>query len=216
MAKELPYFQFEPAQYLSGSIQFCSLPAQGLFANITAIYWQRECSLTLDQLKKRFTCHELIQELIDEKILKLKDGSISIKFLDDQYNAIAEISNIRSQNGYKGAKAKWQKDGKTIAPPLNGQKQTDGKHMALRGEEIREDKIRGEESNKKTTPTLDDFKSYFTKNNFPTSLAEKAFKFYNDNDWKDSQGNKVTNWKQKVISVWFKEEDKIKPRRLQH
>ena len=34
MAKELPYFQFEPAEYLTKDISFCSLSAQGLFINI--------------------------------------------------------------------------------------------------------------------------------------------------------------------------------------
>ena len=28
-------------------------------------------------------------------------------------------------------------------------------------------------------------------------------------DWKDSKGNKVKNWKQKMQSVWFKDENKI-------
>lgn len=48
MAKELPYFQFEPAQYLTGTVQLCSLPAQGLFINIQSIYWQRECDKFLE------------------------------------------------------------------------------------------------------------------------------------------------------------------------
>jgi hypothetical protein len=33
MAKELPYFKFEPAEYLTKDV-FCSLAAQGLFINL--------------------------------------------------------------------------------------------------------------------------------------------------------------------------------------
>ena len=52
MAKELPYFQFEPAEYLTKDISFCSLSAQGLFINICSFYWQRQCKLTKEQFLK--------------------------------------------------------------------------------------------------------------------------------------------------------------------
>jgi hypothetical protein len=40
MAKELPYFKFEPAEYLTKDVS-CSLAAQGLFINLCSYYWQR-------------------------------------------------------------------------------------------------------------------------------------------------------------------------------
>jgi hypothetical protein len=43
MAKELPYFKFEPAEYLTKDV-FCSLAAQGLFINLCSYYWQRSCN----------------------------------------------------------------------------------------------------------------------------------------------------------------------------
>ena len=75
MSKELPYFQFEPAQYLSGDIQLCSLEAQGVFINLLAIYWQRDCQLTLDQAKRRLKS-DSFKELISENIIKLDDNDI--------------------------------------------------------------------------------------------------------------------------------------------
>jgi hypothetical protein len=42
-------------------------------------------------------------------------------------------------------------------------------------------------------------------------LANKAFKYYETGNWKDGKGNQVKNWKQKMQSVWFKEENKEKP-----
>lgn len=60
-----------------------------------------------------------------------------------------------------------------------------------------------------TPPILEDVKTYFIENGYTEQSAEKAFNFYAINDWKDSNQNKVKNWKQKMISVWFKDENKI-------
>jgi hypothetical protein len=71
-------------------------------------------------------------------------------------------------------------------------------------------------SPKVTPPTLQEVKDYFIKNGYPETLAIKAFNFYNTaadentGQWKDSRGQKIINWKQKMIGVWFKEENKGK------
>jgi hypothetical protein len=57
-------------------------------------------------------------------------------------------------------------------------------------------------------PSLQEVVLYFLENGFPESAAVKAFKYYAVADWKDSKGNQVKNWKQKMQSVWFKEENK--------
>jgi len=57
-------------------------------------------------------------------------------------------------------------------------------------------------------PTLDEVISYFEKNNYPKELAERAYKYYNEGEWKDSNGKPVSNWKQKVIANWFKDENR--------
>jgi hypothetical protein len=44
---------------------------------------------------------------------------------------------------------------------------------------------------------------------FTEQSAQKAFSYYDISNWKDSKGNPVKNWKQKMISVWFKDENKI-------
>ena len=68
--------------------------------------------------------------------------------------------------------------------------------------------------NKFTPPSLDDVIFYFTENGYSKELAEKAFKYYETGNWKDGKGNQVKNWKQKMQSVWFKEENKtiVKPK----
>jgi len=62
-----------------------------------------------------------------------------------------------------------------------------------------------------STPTKQEVISYFLDNGFPEQTAIKAFDYYTEGNWKDSRGNPVKNWKQKMRGVWFKDE---KPRQL--
>jgi len=61
-----------------------------------------------------------------------------------------------------------------------------------------------------TPPTLEDVGSYFLEKGYTKQSGEKAFNYYDSNNWKDGNGKKVKNWKQKMIGVWFKDENKIK------
>jgi len=66
-------------------------------------------------------------------------------------------------------------------------------------------------------PTLLEVKKYFKSNGYDTSVAEKAFNIYNASIedhpkrkyWRDSRDNIIKNWKLKMQSVWFKDENKI-------
>jgi hypothetical protein len=106
MAKELPYFQFEPAAYLTKDVSFCSLAAQGLFTNICAYYWQRECKLTKQQFLRRLNHINEFNELIDEGVIDLVEEVIIIKFLDLQYEKATKTSKTNSTNGSKGGRPK--------------------------------------------------------------------------------------------------------------
>src|SRR5215204_1647036 len=125
MSKRLPYFQFEPAEYLTGDIMFCSLASQGLFSQICCLYWQRDCKLTFDQAKKRLNNDDLFKELIGEAIIKIQDGYVIINFLDNQHDNASKSSSKNSINGKKGAEKRWGKNSESIA--------------------LREDKIREDE-----------------------------------------------------------------------
>lgn len=58
-------------------------------------------------------------------------------------------------------------------------------------------------------PTQKEVSDYFLINGFTDKSSQTAFKYYDTAEWKDSKGNQVLNWKQKMISVWFKDENKI-------
>lgn len=142
MSKRLPYFQFEPAEYLAGDIMACSYAAQGMFNNICALYWQKDCELKYSQTIKRFGNEELVKELISENIIKSKSDKITINFLDEQYAKATIKSVVNSDNGKKGAAKRWRKDSEAIATPLKTDSELDGEIIALREDKIIEDKIK--------------------------------------------------------------------------
>lgn len=47
---------------------------------------------------------------------------------------------------------------------------------------------------------------YFIENGYVSTAALKAYNYYESGNWSDSKGNQVLNWKQKMQSVWFKDE----------
>jgi hypothetical protein len=59
-------------------------------------------------------------------------------------------------------------------------------------------------------PSLTDISTYIQEKGYDTNIAQKFFDYYEAGDWHDSNGRKVKNWKQKLNSVWFKDENKVK------
>lgn len=57
-------------------------------------------------------------------------------------------------------------------------------------------------------PDQDEVIAFFIENGYKKEAAIKAFEYYNEAQWKDRDGNKVKNWKQKMRGVWFREENK--------
>ncbi len=62
-----------------------------------------------------------------------------------------------------------------------------------------------------TPPTLNDVLLYFEEKGYSKESAKKAFDYYSSANWSDSRGNKIKNWKQKMIGVWFKPENEARP-----
>jgi len=63
-------------------------------------------------------------------------------------------------------------------------------------------------------PTLDEVKVFFRDNGYAEEIAIRAFKHYEENDWKDSYDNKVLNWKSKMRNNWFKDQYKIQESKI--
>lgn len=166
MAKELPYFQFEPAEYLTKDISFCSLSAQGMFINVCAYYWQRGCELTKQQVLRRLNHEEAFNELIDEGVIYLDGEYITISFLKDQYDALQDKKNDSSVKGQIGNLKRWNEDvykefkvGKiTLEEALNIAKSSgsDKTAIAKTSEIRREEKIKEEKKENNINNSLFD------------------------------------------------------------
>lgn len=57
-------------------------------------------------------------------------------------------------------------------------------------------------------PTIEEVIKYFTDNGYSEYGAKKAHEYYRLNNWHDSEGKPVKAWKQKMFSVWFKDQYK--------
>lgn len=135
MAKELPFFKFEPNQWDAGNIQMCSRASKGLFTDMCSLYWSRlgELPYALALQKLCNGIKDEMQELIDNEIIGVIDGHIVIEFLDEQ---LSEFSNV-SEKRRKAAEKRW-KDASAL--------QVQSKSNAIREEKKREEKKREEES----------------------------------------------------------------------
>lgn len=58
-------------------------------------------------------------------------------------------------------------------------------------------------------PTEEEVKAFFQENKYTEEIAIRAFHHYAGNDWCDTYGNKVLNWKSKMRNNWFKDQYKI-------
>lgn len=77
--------------------------------------------------------------------------------------------------------------------------------------EKKEGKIRKKREQKIfTAPEIEEVQNYFIENGYTKESGLKAWKYYNSANWFDSKGNQVLNWKQKMIIIWFKPENKSK------
>ena len=89
------------------------------------------------------------------------------------------------------------------------------KHMENENENENED-INKDDNNKGKPkklkfipPQIDEVVKFFEEHGYTN--GDKAWNYYNDGDWKDSKGNPVVSWKQKMRMVWFKDENKKQP-----
>jgi len=107
MSKELPYFRFYVSEWLNDDISIEDEITKGVFIDVCAFYWFRDCSITKAMLKKRFSNNEeQLNNLFNAEIIKEKNGNefIEIKFLDIQFDELSELRKRRQEAGRKGGK----------------------------------------------------------------------------------------------------------------
>ena len=85
------------------------------------------------------------------------------------------------------------------------------KHESYQDKEKDKEKDKDKEKIKKgfIPPTLDEVKAYCAERGSDVD-AERFFEYFNEGNWKDSKGNAVKNWKQKLIT-WEGHGNGVKP-----
>lgn len=127
--------------------------------------------------------------------------------VDRSIESYEELRSKRREAGTKGAEKRWQSHGKAIAndgkecQSHNLPMANDGKQCLLTPtltptptKEIKRGRF--------TPPTLEEVKAYCEERKSPVD-PERFFEYFQTGGWKDSKGNPVRNWKQKLIT-WEK------------
>jgi hypothetical protein len=215
MAKELPYFKFYIGDWNNGDITLEPYDIQGLFVNICAYYWSKDCDLSVVNLHKKFRSDKVgIEQLIESGIIKVINNNVLISFLNEQYES-KEVQKITNRiNGLKGGRPRKEETeekpnwlifaNRNESESITETKANDNPNIT----NIKESKVK-KSIVAFSPPTIAEVCDYFKEKGFTEHSAIKAFNYYQVADWKDSKGNKVKNWKQKMQGVWFKDENKI-------
>lgn len=201
---KLQWFKFMPTDWVMGKIQRCPEITQARFIRLICLYWNKECILNYSDAEIEID-KEHLDILIAKKIVKIENDFLIIDFLNEQLYGIAETSKKRRE----AVLQRWAKVKQNDTSVL----QLNTSVLQNDTEESRVDKSRVEKDkrrvvNKFTAPTILEVQTYFIENGFNKELAKRAFDYYDVANWKDSKGNQVKNWKQKMRGVWFKDENK--------
>ena len=180
MAKELPYFKFEPNQWENGNIQMLSREDKGLFMDLCSMYWSRLGDVPLKLAIQKLCAGNAtaLNPLCDEKIIELIEGNIFIKFLSEQLNEFEDTSKQNSKNAKEGweKRRKIKEESERNATALNPQCENDA---------IREDNIK-ENNKKESKPSLETrsltFKSELIpfKQNYSIDMLKSFYDYWTE------------------------------------
>jgi uncharacterized protein YdaU (DUF1376 family) len=190
MAKD-PAFLFYASDFLTG-VMFMTNEQIGIY--IQLLCSQHQHGGIIDKVS--------FEAMVSEhKILKSKFVETEEGYYNERLMFEMEKRNKKSNNISEAVKKVW---GERIAKGLH--KDSMGLHKNRKRKSNKNDGIplRPEDVNE------DEIVNYFVDNKYSIESAKKFFQYYSVAGWKDSNGNKVLNWKQKAQSVWFKPENEIK------
>lgn len=172
--------------------------------------WQQLCGITKSELD---SCENLIQWSGDNLEVmfypKDKEDEIKAKREAGRKGGIA-----KSLNSNKSSLA--QPVAELVAEPLA---QLEGvllaesvavpvaepvakSNSASTERKVKERKVSTKKSTKESRPTLEEIKNYISEKKLSVNPSQ-FFDYFEAGDWTDSKGNKVRNWKQKILT-WEK------------
>ena len=212
----LPYFKFTVNDWITGDITSEDYAVQGLFINLCAYYWSKNCDVTFRKVYKHFKGEEKgLNTLIIEGLINNPENNpaqnLTIKFLDNQITQRKSKADTSRKNGKKGGRPKHEKTQKEPSGLLPDNPvgllpvtQSEPTRTQLREEEIREEKKRQEQIRldcvtKGTNPTIKDVELFCQSQGLPID-SKKFFFHYEALGWRVS-GQPVLNW-QALAGKW--------------
>lgn len=195
MAKELPYFKFEPNQWDNGNIQMCSHLEKGVFMDLCSMYWSRLGDLAY-KLAVQKICGgnaTALDSLYENRIFEIIDGNIFIKFLSEQLNEFENTSDINRKNALEG----WEKRRKQreLSDRNATASNSHSERNAIRGDKIREEEIKEDK--------------IIEKFSFKNSLKNYGFDENLINDWLIVRKNKKASNTETAFNKFISEVEKI-------
>ena len=112
-----------------------------------------------------------------------------------------------SEAGRLGNEIRWRN--KQLSPPDN-HPITEPSQPNRNKRKEKESKLKESKEKERvfSPPSLSEVEAYFLEKGYTREAAKKAYDYYDVNNWVDGKDNKVKNWKQKMIRVWFRDENK--------
>lgn len=136
---------------------------------------------------------------------------IALKFMQSQFERDCDkYDRIVERNRNNGIKGGRPKENPNKPTGINGIPKKPKKADTDTVTDTDTEKIIERKKNVRfSPPTLQEVKQYFSEKGYSPEAGQKAFDYYNEASWKDSTGKQVKNWKQKMIAVWMKPENKF-------
>lgn len=182
-----PAFLFYPQDFLVGAMTM-TFEDKGKYITILCLMHQQG---RLDEKTISFLVGS-ISDILRLKFLVDENGFWYNKRLEEEIEKRNRFIESRMNNGKLGGRPKKQE---TYKKPK-------GKPNQNLIEDVNENEI--------INPSSVEVESYFKEKGYNKTGAEKFFNYYTETGWKDKDGKPVKNWKLKAVSVWFREEYKIK------
>lgn len=143
---------------------------------------------------------DVVDYCIRLELLFSKNGFVNSESLDERLKTVYEKRRVAKSISARQVRTNGKFSTEITVPTV------------VTVTEMPQSKVKKSKVKKKdgfTPPLVEDVVLYFAENGYSDYSARKAFDYYHVAGWKDSKGNEVKNWKQKMISVWFKDEYKI-------
>lgn len=209
--KKFPAFQFYPGDWLKDpALSLCSPAARGIWMDLLCAMHENgrtgELTGTVEQLARIARCSPSeLQQYISE----LSAGAASVT----KRNGRVTITNRRMAREYKarqdarlrqqqrrekqGLSPLSQDDNAEVTLYSSSSSSSSDKDSTLHTENNEEQKRVGK--GQFIAPSFEEVRDYVTAKNLNVD-PQKFFDYFTAGNWVDSKGNKVRNWKQKLIT----------------